>query len=294
VNLKGIFPPIPTPFANDAVDHRPLAANIERWMKTRLSGLVIPGSNAEAPLLEDAEADAILETARKGIPSSKTMIAGVGRESTAATIAAAKRAAALGADAVLVRTPSYYKNVMNTDAFVRHYTAVADASPVPVLLYNVTMFTGVNLLPEAAERLAVHGNIVGMKESSSDMAQLAECIARTPDDFIVLAGSGTTFYAALAAGASGAVLALSGVIPDICVDLYEMVQKGRHSDALALQRRITPLAKLVGTLYGIAGLKYALDQVGFTGGPTRPPLGTVPVDGQRKIESELVSLTARV
>jgi len=294
VNLNGIFPPIPTPFARDAVDHRALAANIDKWMKTRLSGLVILGSNGEAPLLEDAEADAILETARKGIPSSKTMIAGVGRESTAATIAATRRAAGLGADTVLVRTPSYYKNVMNTDAFVRHYTAVADASPVPVLLYNVSMFTGVNLLPEAAERLAQHGNIVGMKESSSDMAQFAEIIARTPDDFTVLAGSGTTFYAALSAGASGAVLALSGVIPDICVDLYEMVQKGRHSDALALQRRITPLAKLLGASYGIAGLKYALDQVGFTGGPTRPPLGTVPVDGQRRIQEELASLTARV
>jgi 4-hydroxy-2-oxoglutarate aldolase len=294
VTLKGIFPPIPTPFAHDAIDHRALAANIDKWMKTRLSGLVILGSNGEAPLLEDAEADAILETARKGIPSSKTRIAGVGRESTAATIAATKRAAALGADAVLVRTPSYYKNVMNTDAFVRHYTAVADASPVPVLLYNVTMFTGVNLLPEAAERLAQHGNIVGMKESSSDMAQFAEAIARTPDDFIVLAGSGTTFYAALSAGASGAVLALSNVIPDICVDLYEMVQKGRHSDALALQRRITPLAKLLGASYGIAGLKYALDQVGYTGGLTRPPLGTVPVDGQRRIQEELISLTARV
>jgi 4-hydroxy-2-oxoglutarate aldolase len=156
------------------------------------------------------------------------------------------------------------------------------------------MFTGVNLLPEAAERLAVHRNIVGMKESSSDMAQLSECIARTPDDFIVLAGSAATFYAALAAGASGAVLALSGVIPDICVDIYEMVQNGRHGDALALQRRLTPLAKLVGTAYGIAGLKYALDQVGFTGGPTRPPLGTVPVEGQRKIQNELASLTARV
>lgn len=290
MNLTGVFPPIPTPFSNGTVDHRALAGNIDRWMKTRLSGLVILGSNAEAPLLEDAEADAILETARKGIPSTRTMIAGVGRESTAATIAAARRAAVAGADAVLVRTPSFYKNVMSTDAFVRHYTAVADASPLPVLLYNVTMFTGVNLLPEAVERLAGHANIVGMKESNNDMTQLADVIARTPKDFIVLAGAGTTFYAALAAGASGAVLALSSVVPDICVDLYELVQKGRHSEALALQRRITPLAKLLGALYGIAGLKYALDQIGYVGGATRPPLGVLPADAQRKIQEELVGL----
>ena len=293
MNLKGIYPPIPTPFSNDAVDHRALASNIGRWMQTRLPGLVILGSNGEAPLLDDAEADAILETARKGIPVGKTMIAGVGRESTVATIAAAKRAASIGADAVLVRTPSFYKNVMSTDAFVRHYTAVADASPLPVLLYNVTIFTGVNLLPEAAERLARHGNIVGMKESNSDMGQLADFIARTPDDFIVLAGSGPTFYAALAAGASGAVLALANVLPDMSVDLYEMVQKGRHSEAVALQRRITPLAKLLGAVHGIAGLKYALDQIGFVGGPTRAPLGTLTSDAQRQIQEQLMALGLR-
>jgi 4-hydroxy-2-oxoglutarate aldolase len=290
VNLKGIFPPIPTPFSDGAVNHRALAANIDRWMKTRLPGLVILGSNAEAPLLEDSEADAILDTARKGIPSNKTMIAGVGRESTSATIAAARRAAAIGADAVLVRTPSFYKNVMTTEAFVRHYTTVADASPVPILLYNVTIFTGVNLLPEAVERLATHGNIVGMKESSGDLAQLAELIARTPDAFIVLGGAGATFYASLAAGASGAVLAPSSVVPDMCVDIYEMVQKGRHNEARALQRRMTPLARLLGAVHGIAGLKYALDQIGFVGGPTRPPLGAVPPEGRRQIDEQLALL----
>jgi 4-hydroxy-2-oxoglutarate aldolase len=290
VNLKGIFPPIPTPFSDGAIDHRALSGNISRWMKTRLSGLEILGSNAEAPLLEDSEADAILETARRGIPSSKTMIAGVGRESTSATIAAARRAAAIGAEAVLVRTPSYYKNVMNTDAFVRHYSAVADASPVPILLYNVTIFTGVNLLPEAVERLAAHGNIVGMKESNSDVAQLADVIARTPDDFIVLAGAGATFYAALAAGASGAVLAPSSVVPDICVDIYELVQKRRHDEALELQRRMAPLARLLGAQHGIAGLKYALDRIGLVGGPTRPPLGAVSADGRRQIDEQLALL----
>ena len=292
MTLKGIFPPIPTPFANDAVDHRALAGNIERWMRTRLPGLVILGSNGEAPLVEDAEADAILDTARKGIPSSKTMLAGVGRESTAATIAAARRAAHAGADVVLVRTPSFYKNVMSTDAFVRHYTAVADASPAPVMLYNVTMFTAVNLPPDAVERLSGHGNIVGLKESNSDMVQLADFIARTPKDFIVLAGSAATFYPALAIGASGAVLALAGVLPDICMDMYELVQQQRHSEALALQRRLTPLAKLLGAVHGVAGLKYALDQIGFVGGPTRPPLGSVPPDAQRKIQEELVELGA--
>ena len=117
---------------------------------------------------------------------------------------------------MLVRTPSFFKSQMTTDVFVRHYTEVADASPVPVLLYNVTMFTGVNLQPDAVERLAGHPNIVGMKESGSDIAQIAELVSRTPDDFTVLAGSATTFFHALCAGCDGAILALAALVPDAC------------------------------------------------------------------------------
>jgi len=218
------------------------------------------------------------------------MIAGVGRESTAATIAAAQRAARMGADVVLVRTPSFYKNVMTTDAFVRYYTAVADASSVPVLLYNVSMFTGVNLLPEAAERLASHPNIIGMKESNADLVQLAETIARTPEDFVVLGGSAPTFYHALCAGVDGGVLAISAVVPDLCVEMVELVRKQRHAEALALQRRITPLGRLLGAMHGVAGLKYALDQSGYVGGPTRPPLGTVSPEAQKQIRDQLAAL----
>jgi 4-hydroxy-2-oxoglutarate aldolase len=290
VNLEGIFPPIPTPFAHDAVDHRALAGNVSRWMQTRLAGLVVLGSNGEAPLVAEDEADAVIDTVRVNVPRDRTLICGVGRESTAATIAAASRAAGIGVDAVLVRTPSFYKNVMTSDAFVRHYTAVADASPLPVLLYNVSMYTGVNLTPETVERLAAHPNIIGMKESSSDLTQLSDTIARTPDDFTVLSGSGATFYLALCAGADGAVLAISAVLPDLCVDLFELVRKRRHVEALALQRRITPLARLLGAVHGVAGLKYALDQIGYVGGATRSPLGTVPDAAQTQIREQLAAL----
>jgi 4-hydroxy-2-oxoglutarate aldolase len=290
VNLEGVFPPIPTPFTNESIDHQGLARNVVRWMQTKLAGLVVLGSNGEAPLLDDAESDAVIETVRAHVPRDRTLIGGVGRESTAATIAAAKRAARIGADVILVRTPSFYKNVMTSDAFVRYYTAVADASPAPVLLYNVSLFTGVNLLPDAVERLAAHPNVIGMKESNADLVQFAEIIARTPDDFVVLGGSAPTFYHALCAGADGGVLAISGVVPDICVELFELVRAQRHAEALALQRRITPLGRLLGAMHGVAGLKYALDQIGFVGGPTRPPLGVVPPDAQRQIRDQLAAL----
>lgn len=259
-------------------------------METRLAGIVVLGSNGEAPLLDDAESDAVIETARAHIPRDRTLIVGVGRESTAATSAAAKRAARMGADVVLVRTPSFYKNVMTTDAFVRHYTAVADASPVPVLLYNVSIFTGVNLLPDAAERLASHPNIIGMKESNADLVQLAETIARTPEDFVVLGGSAPTFYHALCAGVDGGVLAISAVVPDLCVEMVDLVRKQRHAEALALQRRITPLGRLLGAMHGVAGLKYALDQCGYVGGPARLPLGTVSPEAQKQIRDQLAAL----
>ena len=290
MNLEGVFPPIPTPFNNESVDHQGLARNVVRWLQTKLAGLVVLGSNGEAPLLDDAEADAVIETVRAHVPRDRTLIGGVGRESTSATIAAAKRAARIGVDVLLVRTPSFYKNVMTSDAFVRHYTAVADASPAPVLLYNVSLFTGVNLLPDAVERLASHPNIVGMKESNADLVQLAETIARTPDEFVVLGGSAPTFYHALCAGADGGVLAISGVVPDICVELFQLVRTQQHAEALALQRRITPIGRLLGAMHGVAGLKYALDQIGFVGGPTRLPLGTVPPDAQKQIREQLAAL----
>ena len=159
---------------------------------------------------------------------------------------------------------------------------VADASPVPVLLYNVTLYTGVNLLPDAVERLAVHPNIVGIKESGSDIGQMAEYVARTPDDFTVLAGSATTLVHALCAGCDGAILALASLVPDECVRMMTLVAEQRLADAQALQRRLMPLARSVGSTYGVPGLKAALELIGYAGGPPRPPL--------RPVSSEIVDI----
>jgi len=284
--FAGIYTPIATPFRDDGtVDERALAANVSRWMTTPLTGLVVLGSNGEAASLEEAEADRVVEIVRAGVPSSRPLIAGTGRESTRGTIAATRRAAAAGADAALVRTPSFFKPQMTSDAFVRHFTEVADASPVPVLLYNVTLYTGVNLLPDAVERLAVHPNIVGIKESGSDIGQIAEYVARTPDDFTVLAGSATTLVHALCAGCDGAILALASLAPAECVSMATLVREKRLDEATTLQRRLMPLARSVGTTYGVPGLKAALELKGYAGGPPRPPL--------RPVSSEVVDIIRR-
>ncbi len=275
-SLAGIYTPVVTPFtADNALDERGLKANVEHYMKSPLTGLVVLGSNGEAPQLEDSEADRAIAVVRAAMPGDRPLLAGTGRESTKATIAATKRAADLGADAVLVRTPSFYKGQMTTDAFVRHFTEVADHSPVPVLLYNVTIYTGVNLSPDAVAILSQHPNIVGMKETNSDMVQFAEHLARAKDGFIVLAGAASTYYSALALGAHGAILAVAGVAPDLVVEIYQEALKGRFADARQLQRRLAPLSKSVGTQWGVPGLKAALDLIGLAGGVPRPPLQAV-------------------
>ena len=276
MNLRGVFAPIPTPFDRDGrLDLDKLGAACAHWSAGPLDGLVVLGSTGEAALLDEAESDRVLAFARDRWPSGRPFIAGTGRESTRAAIDAARRAANLGADAVLVRTPGFYKSQMATDVFVRHYTAVADASPVPVLLYNFTAVTGVNLLPAAVSTLSAHPNIVGVKESSGDIAQIAELAAGTPDAFNVLAGSATTFYASLCVGATGGILALACVLPDACVRLLDLTRGGKHAEASALQMRLMPMAKLVGSLHGIAGLKAALKLVGCDVGDPRSPLAPV-------------------
>jgi 4-hydroxy-2-oxoglutarate aldolase len=278
---------MPTPFKDGVVDASAILSNVRRWMAAGLGGVVALGTNGEAALLDDDESDQVVETARQEVPGDRTLIAGVGRESTRATIAAARRAAGAGADAVLVRTPSFYRAQVPVPALVAHYMAVADASPVPVLLYNYAAFTGVNLAPETIARLAVHPNIVGLKETSTDGAQFADLSGAVPDDFTVLVGSAPGAYTALSAGASGAILAIACVLPELCLQLLALTREGRHAEALAMQRRITPIARAVTTEFGIAGLKAAMDLSGYDGGNPRPPLGPVSSDGVEKIRTLL-------
>ena len=295
--FAGIYTPLATPFADDgSLDVRGLARNVEKYLRSPLTGLVVLGSNGEAPQLEEHEADLAIQTVRDAMPKDRPLLAGTGRESTSATIAATERAARLGVDAVLVRTPSFYKGQMTTDAFVEHYTQVADRSPVPVLLYNVTMYTGVNLLPEAIGILSQHPNIVGIKETNSEMVQFGEYLASAADGFTVLAGSGATYFSALMLGAHGAILAVAGVAPDLCVKIVAAVREGRIDDARKLNRQLAPLSKLVGATYGVPGLKAALTLLGFDGGHPRPPLqpvGQPAVDAIREQLCELGLLTTR-
>ncbi len=226
--FAGIYTPIVTPFnSSGEIDERGMVANVDRYLASPLTGIVVLGSNGEAAQLDDDEADRAIAVVRARVPRDRPLLVGTGRESTRATIAASQRAASIGADAVMARTPSFYKPQMTSEAFIRHYTAVADASPVPVLLYNVTMYTGVNLLPDAVEKLSEHPNIVGLKDSGNDMLQIGDYLTRAKPGFTVLAGAAPTLFTSAALGVHGAVLALAGIVPELCVELFEHVRAGR-------------------------------------------------------------------
>jgi 4-hydroxy-2-oxoglutarate aldolase len=271
---RGIFPPIPTPFdrATGDIDERAVVANVRRWMTTGLAGVLALGSNGEAGSLSEDEGDRVVAAARLEVPRDRLLLVGTGRESTRATITATARAAALGADAVLVRTPSYFKAQMTPDALIAHFRAVADNSPVPVLLYNLPGVTGITLTVPLVTALADHPNIAGMKETSPELERLGQCAQLRGGRFTVLCGWAPVVYPALVSGATGAILAVANVLPDECVTLFGLVRDGRHVEALALQQRLTPLAQLVTSVHGVAGLKVALELRGFYGGPVRGPL----------------------
>jgi 4-hydroxy-2-oxoglutarate aldolase len=291
--LTGVFPPITTPFdADGRLDAAGLKSNAARYARTGLSGVAALGSNGEAPFLDDAEAIRVIEIVRAELPRAKVLIAGTGRESTRATIDATRAAVAAGADAVLVRTPGYYKARMNADALVSHFSQVADASPAPVILYNVPAVTGVDLPVAAVERLARHGNIAGVKESAGDVDRIADDASRVPAAFAVLCGSMPIFHPSLIAGAVGGILALACVLPDECVELFDLFGAGRQQDAAALQRRLSPLARLVTSIHGVPGLKAALELAGFAGGAPRSPLRPAPREAVDAIASAFNALQA--
>jgi 4-hydroxy-2-oxoglutarate aldolase len=269
----GVFPPITTPFnARGDVDYRALAANIERWNQYDLAGYVILGSNGEGVYLDESEKARVLEATRRSIPTGKLMIAGTGCESARQTIALTRRAVEIGADIALVITPHFFDAHMTPDALVRYFSTIADASAVPVMLYNVPKFTHVDMDATTIGRAAQHPNIIGLKDSGGNITKLADVVRQVPRAFQVLAGSAGFFFASLAIGAVGGVLALANIAPQQCIDIYRLFRAGQWEEAAELQRKMIPVNTAITARFGVAGLKDALELLGYAGGSVRAPL----------------------
>jgi 4-hydroxy-2-oxoglutarate aldolase len=273
--MEGIFPPLPTPFrADGGLDLGLLAALVEGLNGTGLAGFLALGSNGEAVHVDEEEAERVVRTVREAAAPGMALLAGTGRLSTRATVEATKRAAGAGADAALVVTPFFFKGSMTADALASHFETVAEASPVPVLVYNVPANTGVNAPPSAVARIATHPNVAGVKDSSGDIGQLAELVRLAPagKPFSVLSGNYGAALPGYAVGAAGAILAAANVAPRECVAIREAFLAGRIEEARQLHLRLLPLARAVTSQFGVPGLKTALEMLGRPAGIPRRPL----------------------
>jgi len=287
IQLRGVFAPLTTPFAGDAaLALGRLAANIAIYNSTPLAGYVITGSTGEAVMLSREETEQVWIAARDAAAPNKILIAGTGVDSTGETISRTRRAAELGYPMALVKTPYYYKPYMTPAALETHFLLVADASPIPILIYSVPMFTGVTVEADLCARLSRHPNIAGIKDSSGSPERAGQIVRQTPPEFQTVVGSAQNFAASLAAGARGGILGLSCVLPELCVELYEAHRRGDSARVAEFQRLIAEPAKLIVSKYGPAGVKYAMDKCGYYGGPSRGALW--PVTGQAASEIDVV------
>jgi 4-hydroxy-2-oxoglutarate aldolase len=294
MRFEGIFAALTTPFAADgsvALDR--LSENIARYNRTHLRGYVVVGSTGESVLLDSQEIDSIWSTAREFAAPGKVLIAGAGVDSTSESVARARRAAELGYDAVLIKTPHYFKPLLTPEALERHYIAVADGSPLPVLIYSIPQYTGIFVTAEWVARLAEHPNIVGIKESSGNVQLAAEIVRLCPPEFSTLVGSAGTLFPSLLFGAAGGVLALACFLPEAAAEIYEAVRAGNNARASRLQFTLLSASRKIAGELGPTGVKYAMDCVGYCGGNPRPPLLALSEEQKRTVESVLAESMAR-
>lgn len=286
--IGGIFAAATTPFGPDgALDAAAAAANATALVAAGLQGLVLVGSTGEAPLVDDAERDALLAAVRPVVPPDRWLLMGIGAESTRLTIDRAKRAAALGADAVLVVAPHYYTAAMTPRAQEAHYRAVADASPLPVLLYSIPLYMHFALDAETVGRLATHPNIIGIKDSGGDAVVRDSYQTLAPAPFAVFTGHAPSLRIALATGCEGAILATGCIAPALCLAIADAVNTGDEARGRALQQALTRLATEVAGKYGVPGLKAAVDAAGRIGGAPRAPL--LPLDEAARAQVQAVT-----
>lgn len=295
MRLHGIFPPLTTPFAPDgslALDH--LRSNVTKYNSTGIAGYVVVGSTGESVLLGHDEAERVWAAVREAASPDKTLIAGTGVDSTEETIRRTNRAAELGYHVALVKTPYYYKPQMTPEALTEHYLRLADAARIPILIYSVPVFTGMTVEAPVVARLAQHPNIIGIKESSGVIQRVGEIVHQAPENFQTLVGSASTFFAALAMGAVGGILAVACFVPEFCVDLYSAARTGEMLRARVLQQRLLqPTATIVSRL-GVPGIKYAMDQAGYYGGPARRPFLPLSEAAKKEVEAALAGVAGKV
>jgi 4-hydroxy-2-oxoglutarate aldolase len=287
--LEGVLLPVTTPFDSHTGEVAPVSfrENLRAYLGAGAHGFVIAGSTGEAPLLDEREVVQLVEWARDVVPPERTLIAGTGYEATRATLRASRAVAEAGADAVLVRPPAYYRARMDPETLRRHYEAVADGSPIPIILYNVPQFVPVDIAPGLLAELAGHANVAGIKDSTGDLKLLGALLDAAAARCPVMVGSGSKLYAGLEMGAAGGIIAVACLAPRMATDVYERFRAGAMGPAGAAQGKLTPMDGVIVRELGVPGIKHALDLLGYGGGPPRAPLRALDATGQQRVREEL-------
>lgn len=291
MDLGGVLIPATTPFRPDTgeVDREAFRFNLERWAGTGVQGVVLAGTTGEGVLLDEAERVALVEVAREVLPSRMVLAVGTGLESTRATVRLCRAAADAGAQAVLVQPPAYYRGAMTPEALREHYLAVADASSVPVIIYQAPLrMSTIDLPTGLVAELSRHENLVGIKDSREKLEVVGELVQRCRRGFAVLVGSGVHLYAGMELGAVGGIVAVANVAPEDSARLYRAYRAGRTAEAGRLQERLGPLHRDLVAGMGIGGVKAALDLLGYRGGKPRPPLRPFPEARRSEVREVLV------
>ncbi len=288
MEIKGVIPPMITPFKqNGDLDLDAHIHNIKVWNDTDLSGYLVLGSNSEAAYLTENEKLELIGLTVKYAGEGKTIIVGTGMESTRETISLTNKAAELGAHAALILTPFYYGGNMNDEALIEYFTKVADSSKIPILIYNVTKFTHVNISANAVAVLCKHPNIIGMKDSSGDIPQLIKFISVINDDFNFIVGTASAWYPALTLGVKAGIMALANCAPNECIQIQQAFEAGDDALARETYLRMFPVNVAVTATYGISGLKHACSMLGYSGGEVRSPLLPLKEEEKLKLNSIL-------
>ncbi len=258
---EGIYPPLPTFFdAQEALDLATYQQHIANLTGTGLAGYVVMGTNGEAVHLTTDERTQVIKAARDVLGKDALIIAGCGEQSTRATLANCERAAHAGANAALILPPSYYKSQMDQHALLIHYRTIADSSPLPIVIYNMpASAAGLDLDAATICMLAEHPHIVAVKDSAGNIAKLAQVVAQAPADFRVFAGNAGFLLPALSIGAVGAVSALANIFPRHVCRVQQLFNAGRLAEARNLQAALIAANAAVTTVYGVPGLKAALE-----------------------------------
>lgn len=293
--LGGMFAATVTPFdLNGTLDRDAARRNVRALLDAGLHGVLLAGSTGEAALLDQTERDGLLQVVRDEVPSSRFLLMGVGTESTRQTIARAKHAATLGADALLVVGPHYFTALMTPAAQRAHYLAVADASPAPVVLYSVPAFMHYHLDADVVCELAQHENIIGIKDSSGNAEWRDGYLRARSATFAVMTGHAPSLTQALGDGCAGAVLAAACIAPRLALAVAHGVGLGHPEDAAEAQDGLRRLALEVAAVYGVPGLKAGVDAAGMFGGAPRSPLLPITDDGRAAVRAVVAAVLPAV